>query len=181
MDEVRGTVATNAGMFLLWNPEQVARVVDYDSWESELLEDEDIGRHVAAGSAIPINIGADGAFEMVVRVGSGETPASLTEREARYLTISSDAYLFSSDGVARLTGIEDVGIGSPNAGLRASVPAGRWSVAVNLIAWDEEPGARDSSGNPGHGALPDFVLLLTPARTGKYAYRQELATFPEPG
>ena len=39
-------MATDAGMFGLWAPAAFGDIVDYDTWESELLEDEDIVRHI---------------------------------------------------------------------------------------------------------------------------------------
>jgi hypothetical protein len=151
--------------------------VDYDTWETELLEDADIRRHVAAGSAVPIYIGSDGAFQMVVRVGSGDIPPVLSEREARYEEVRSEPYLLVSDGVAYLTGIEYVIAGPVETGLTVPLPAGRWSVVVSLIAWEDEPGARNASGEPGPQALSDFVLLIAPEGEGPQSYRQSIETF----
>lgn len=175
--QIEGTVATSAGMFLLWNPDRFQSVIDYDTWETELLEDEDIERHIADGSVVPITIGADGAFAMVIRVGSAAEPAALTEREIRYLTTSSEPYVLGSDGRACLTGIEDVRSDPGSNSLSFALPSGRWSVTVHLIAWDDEPGARDATGEPGPNALPDFVLLLTPETSPPVPYRTEVETF----
>ena len=45
-----------------------AQVVDDDSWEPELLE-ESVARQVGGGHLVPITIGFDGAFQMLVRIG----------------------------------------------------------------------------------------------------------------
>lgn len=179
-DQIEGTVATNAGMFLLWSPEQFKSVVDYDTWEAELLEDEDIARHIASGSAVPINIGSDGAFTMLVRIGREGEPASLTERERRHLVVSSEPYLLVSSGRAALTGLEDVRSDPYPEALTFPLPPGRWIATVHIIAWDEEPGAKDAAGNPTLNALPDFVVLLMPETGPPVSYRQEVMTFPPP-
>jgi hypothetical protein len=82
-------LSTDSGMHVLWAPAPFANVHDYDTWDNELGEDADIQRHVVAGNLVPINIGSDGAFAFVVRVGAGSEPARLSERETQYLTVSS--------------------------------------------------------------------------------------------
>lgn len=52
---------------------------------------------------------------------------------------------------------------------------GRYAVRVTLVAWDDEPGARDSDGNPVPTALPDFVVQIR-----SETYRTEAATFDPP-
>jgi hypothetical protein len=65
-------MATDAGMLALWSPAAFSKVIDYASWEPERLDDEDRLRHIRAGALMPINIRSDGAFGVVVRVGSAE-------------------------------------------------------------------------------------------------------------
>ncbi|KUN65061.1 hypothetical protein AQJ46_28560 [Streptomyces canus] len=36
--------------------------MDYDTWDPQLGEDEDVERHIRTGSLVPINIRSDGAF-----------------------------------------------------------------------------------------------------------------------
>jgi hypothetical protein len=48
--EIVGAMATDAGMFGLWAPSSFRSVVDYETWEPLLLEEEDIKVHVAAGA-----------------------------------------------------------------------------------------------------------------------------------
>ncbi|MFD8597361.1 hypothetical protein ACFV1L_20390 [Kitasatospora sp. NPDC059646] len=47
-------------MLALWTPAAFSGVVDYDSWEPELLEDEDRLRHVRAGALVPIDVRSHG-------------------------------------------------------------------------------------------------------------------------
>jgi hypothetical protein len=91
-------VATDAGMPARLSPAAFSKVVDYASWEPELLDDEDRLRHIRAGALVPINIHSDGAFGVVVRVGSAEADAGLTERESAYVLVSSKPYFFHSQG-----------------------------------------------------------------------------------
>jgi hypothetical protein len=99
--EVTGVMATDAGMFGLWSPASFVDIVDYDTWESELLEDDDIKRHITAGAFVPVNIGSDGAFQVFARVGSASTTASLTQRERQYALVSSKPYLFITPVIDR--------------------------------------------------------------------------------
>ena len=176
--EVSGTIVTGAGMCGMWSPAAFSAVVDLDAWEAALLAEEDIAAHVAAGSFVPLNVGGDGAFGVVARVGATGAPAGLTQPERDWLLVESEPYLFVSAGAAVLSGIEQVAADAGEA-LSLAVPAGRWRVTVALIEWDAEPGSRDHSGGPGPDALPDFVVLVDPdARTGPY--RSSILTFDQP-
>ncbi len=42
---------------------------------------------------------------------------------------------------------------------------------------DAEPGAKDAQGKPAAGALPDFVVLISPENTTDRPYRTHLRTF----
>jgi hypothetical protein len=72
---------TDAGMLALWNPRRFADIVDYESWERQLYDDDDILRHVRDGHLVPVNIGGDGAFDFTVRTAT-DGDATPTEREA---------------------------------------------------------------------------------------------------
>jgi hypothetical protein len=167
---------TDAGMLALWAPEPFAGVTDEDTWDAELLEDEDLTRHIAAGHLVPLNVGSDGTYGVVVRVGSVSEPAALTEREFRYLYLTSEPYLLVSSGRAVVSGIEHVS-GDAATGLAVAVPAGRWSVTVSVLDWELEPDAVDAGGRPASFALPDFAVLLNPERGSAATYRTSLYTF----
>lgn len=181
--EADAVLTTDAGSWLLWQPEAFAHVHDYDGWATELEEDTDILRHVRSGVAVPISIDSDGAFAFRVRVARARsrlrrpTAADLTERERRYLTVSSEPYLLLSLGRVVISGIEHVGPFDSDRHLSVDVPEGRWVATAHLIEWDAEPGAKDHAGGPAPGALPDFVLLLNPEDDLMPPYRQSLATF----
>ncbi|MFJ8212100.1 hypothetical protein [Streptomyces sp. NPDC096033] len=179
-DECPATVATDAGMLVLWDPQRFEAVVDYDTWEDELLEDEDIVRHIQAGALVPLNVGGDGAFGVLVRSGTVVEPALLTERETAHRLVASQPYLFVSRGRALVGGIEDVSGHASDGVLEHPVPEGRCAVVVHLIDWQAEAGSQDKEGRPVPGALPDFVVLINPAQPGQGSFRSEVNTFEAP-
>ncbi len=117
-----GVYATDSGTLCVWNPDAFVGVRDYDTWEQELCDDEDILQHIEAGSLVPVGIhhGMDGAFGVVLRVGDADQPAKLTERETKYLRGKSEPYLFKSSGRLCLSGLEHVE-GQPGSSI-ACVP-----------------------------------------------------------
>jgi hypothetical protein len=160
--EVAMTAVTDAGLFALWNPSRFSHVTDYSSWEASLGDDADVAEHARAGDLVPIDLDADGAFGFLIRADSARA-VTLTDREQLYVTASSKPYLFQGEGTAHLSGIEYVSAAPPPATPAIGLPEGRYAVTVHLIDWAAEPGARDPSGKPADGALPDVVVLLGPA------------------
>ena len=173
--EVAVTARTDAGMWLLWQPQAFASVHDYDSWSMELEDDADVSRHVGQGHCCPINIGSDMAAAFVIRAGDASEAAVLTERELAYRVVSSDPYLVVSQGLVAISGIEDVGV---ETAAELALSPGPWAATVHLIAWDDEPGMK-VDGKPVPTALPDFVVLLNPADPGQ-PFRSDLITFTRP-
>lgn len=174
----RGVYPTDCGMHCVWDQAAFAAVTDYDSWSRELLNDSDIERHITAGRLVPLNIGSDGAMEVEVRVGTRESPAELTAREANYLIARSEPYKLHATGSTGVSGIEQVVV--PLEANVGTVPlaAGEYAVTVHLIAWDEEPGMQTEDG-PATDALPDYLVLVNPAAPGT-RYRTALLTFDTP-
>jgi hypothetical protein len=168
-------VSTDAGMLAVWNPKQFTSIVDYDSWERELLEDKDILRRVRAGHLVPINFGRDFTAAVTVRIEPLANPR-LSEREARYAFFASDPYLYVSDGELCLTGLEGIERDPSPASVMAIAP-GRYQVTIHILDWDLEPGAKDESGRPTANALPDYLVLVSPESAPDFAYRTELETF----
>jgi hypothetical protein len=168
-------VSTDAGMLAAWNPKQFATVVDYDTWERELLEDKDILRHVRDGNLVPINIGRDFAAGVTVRIEPLADP-KLSEREARYLFLSSEPYLYVSDAEMCVSGIESIDR-DPDPSRVISIAPGRYQVTIHMLDWDDEPGAKDESGRPTANALSDFLILVSPEPRPNSVYRVELETF----
>lgn len=180
LDEVSATVATDAGMLVLWDPQRFEAVVDDETWEDELLEVEDIVIHIQAGSLVPLNVGGDGAFGVLVRAGTAAAPAMLTERETAHQLVASQPYLFVSRGRALLGGIEDVSGDTADGVIEHPMPEGRCVVVVHLIDWQAEAGSQDKEGRPVPGALPDFVVLVNPAQPGQGNFRTAVNTFEAP-
>jgi hypothetical protein len=178
---IRGTYMTNSGMTCLWNPAAFIDVMDYDTWEAELLEDEDIRRHIRAGAFVPINIQSDGVYEIEVRVGTAADPAVLSEREAKYEFVASEPYLFRSTGRLCVSGIECVEKKPADGVGVLAIPRGDYAVKVHLIGWDQEPGMKRKDGKPKKEALPDFVAVMNPKPKGKTKFRTKVETFPPPG
>lgn len=171
------TLSTDAGMHALWAPEPFADVHDHDTWDTELGENADIQRHVVAGNLVPINIGSDGAAAFIVRVGDRGEPARLSERETRYLLVSSQPYLLTTRGHAFVSGIEHVAVDASQGPTHAiHVANGKHSVTIHLIDWKAEPDATRDDGTPVDHALPDFVILINPADHATN-YRKNLTTF----
>jgi hypothetical protein len=173
--EFSETVVTGAGMFGMWSPPAFRGVIDYGTWEAELLEDQDIFRHILAGVFVPIHIHSDGAFQFLVRIGTPSVPAELTVREREFLVVVSDPYLFVATDGAILSGIEHAGA-RPGPHLQVPLPPGRWQVIVSIVDWTAEPGMQDGRGDPLPGSLPDFTLLMNPER-GPAGYRTAVETF----
>jgi hypothetical protein len=174
------TLATDAGMHALWVPEPFADIHDYDTWDKELGEDPDIQRHVVNGNLVPINIGSDGVFAFIVRVGDDREPAGLSEREAQYLAVSSQPYLLATQGRALLSGIEHIDAEPSESRTHAvHLTRGRCSVTIHLIDWKAEPNATGPDSAPADHALPDFVVLINPAQFAT-GHRTKLTTFDPP-
>ena len=174
---MRKVVATGSGMFALWEKSAFANVVDYDTWESRLLEDTDIEKEIAAGHLVPINIHGDGVSEIEVRAGTQESPASLSDRESRYITVSTPApYFLRAKTILHFGGIEYVHVEpAPETGSVVLDP-GDYQVQVHLIDWQQEPGMTNTDGSPVAGALPDFVVVINPI-SGQRPSRTSVNTF----
>ncbi|MFF3415364.1 hypothetical protein ACFYW9_11770 [Streptomyces sp. NPDC002698] len=178
--ETVSTVATDAGMLALWDPRRFTGIVDYDTWDPQLGEDEDVERHIRIGALVPINIRSDGAFGVLVRTGEVGLLARLTERESRHRLVTSDAYLLHSSGQVWLSGVEAVGAEVWPGTVQCDLPAGRYSVVIHLIAWEDEPGSVDEDGTPSETALSDFVVLINPAMPEQDTFRSAVETFDQP-
>ena len=156
-------------MHCLWDLLPFRSIDDYESWERELLEDNGIQRHAAAGHLVPINIHSDGAFAFVVRVDPGGSPA-LTSDEERRVVVSSDPYLFRSTGTLALSGIEHVHREpEPRVVVTAQVESGDYEARVFLMDYDDIPDKTENH--------PDFILLI--GRVSASSHRTSIETFPQ--
>jgi hypothetical protein len=177
--ETSSVVFTDAGMLALWDTARFSGVVDYDSWEAELLDDEDLIGHIDAGELVPITVASDGMWQVLVRTGTAAEPARLTGRENRYLRSTAEPYLLISTGEVRLSGLEAIGVDLLERTTEFGLPAGRYMVRAHLIDWASEPGSRKDTGEPLPHALPDFVILVDPEQ-GQPTYRACVESFDEP-
>ena len=167
------TVATNAGMLALWRSSAFADVDGYEAWEERV--NARIGEAITSGELVPIGIQNDGAWGVRLAVA----PDAATEREVAYTVVTSEPYLLVADGSPLvLSGVETVGDPSVSP-VSLSLPEGRYAVRTRIIAWDEEPGARDASGKPGPNALADFLVLVEPSE-GSERFRASDLTFDRP-
>jgi hypothetical protein len=106
--ESSGTIWTDSGMCALWDQASFPAMVDYDAYVAALGSDERIASRIEAGAFVPVGIESDGVFGALVRVGKS---ATLTERESRYVTKTSDPYLFvcsGQDGKATADALPDL-------------------------------------------------------------------------
>ncbi|BAV10189.1 hypothetical protein SAMN05421788_104441 [Filimonas lacunae] len=171
MKEYKQVLDTHAGMWALWNPAIRKDVqIDKKNAPAQLALTQWIKQQLL----VPVNIENSGSLEFWVRVGR---EAKLTDRERRYVVVSSAHYGIVSDGRLCLSGIEYV---------RDRIDAGhvciidtnhaRHVVTLFIIDWKAEPGMLNSDGVPSRLALPDFIVLISQAQAEK-KYRLSLNTF----
>ena len=167
--EFSRVLGTDSGMHAMWDRAHFSEIRDYPSWERELLEDDDIERHIAAGHLVPINIGHDGAFHITVRAERASMPA-LEEHEQARVLVQSEPYRFQSLGHVDVSGIEHVGE-DPDVRTVASLDfaAGDYEARVHLLDWDDRPVSERG---------PDFIVLVGPPSTGPF--RRTVRTFERP-
>jgi hypothetical protein len=168
--ELTATLTTGSGMHLVWDRVHFAGVRDYPSWERELLDDQDIKRHISAGHVVPVNIQSDGAFVISVRADVGLLPG-LHPQEKGHVVAVSGSYRFECLGHVDVSGIEYV-TDEPSPPLVASggLQNGTYQATVHLLDWYDLP-VRDESN-------PDFVVLIGPYDGG--VFRQSVTTFEGP-
>lgn len=158
-------------MLCIWDYDSFKHIHDYDSWDEELCEDEDISRNIMKHSFVPLNLG-DGAFEVEVRLSGN----NLNEREKGYLLVPSQPYALQTTGTICISGLEHV-TGDLDKNISViSVNPGYYVVQVNLIDWNQEPGATYVNGNPTDMALPDMIVFIEP-NTSTAEFRTEIETF----
>lgn len=169
----RQDLMTDSGMFGVWNYQSFSHIVDYDTWDPELCEDEDILKQISGGKFVPIDLG-DGVASVDVRIDS---PNTMNSREKEYLLVPSKPYKLRTSGKVCVSGIEYIGKDpSATQTLTFDVEAGEYTVYVNLIDWNQEPEAMDAEGNPTENALPDVIVFITKEKP-KEVFRCDLETF----
>ena len=86
---VRARCTTDAGMLVLFDAVHFASITDQESWEEELLDDEDIVGHIEAGHLVPLQGGTDGRFEVEVRLARGGIHDTCNEEIAPLLQLQT--------------------------------------------------------------------------------------------
>ncbi len=127
---VRETLKTGLGMFALWNRNDFAAIVDYETWKPQLGDDEAIERQVAKGTLIPIKVHSFAPHIFEIRVGSPDMSAVLTPAESRSVTDLSGPFPFRSLGGLNLSAIEAIGSEVGNDVARVRMVPGDYSVTV---------------------------------------------------
>jgi hypothetical protein len=175
---LRNILKTDSGMFGIWDENYFYDVIDYDSWEQELLEDNNICNRIKLGHLVPININSDGAFEFEIRVGDD---AELNVREKKYTLVSSEPYLFRSQGKLNISGIEFIEKDPDESVGSLVIPSGSYQVYIHLIDWEDEPNSKESDGKPLKDALPDFLVLLKNySESSSDIFRTKIESFDTP-
>lgn len=166
-------IATNSGLWGLWDYYQYKNVNSYDEWEKLFCEDKDILKQIDISKFVPININSDGCFQFRIKLNE-----PLDERESRYILVKSDEYLLNTDGTVILSGIENIDCAvRDNECIRFNLNKGYYSIVIHLIEWDAEPNMKLEDGTPSHNALPDFIVSIQPTNNINKSYRKELDTF----
>ena len=105
--QISRTIGTDAGKCALWQTEYFESTGDPGDWDDWASDPGLLTQAIPAGAFVPIGVGADGVFEVLVRWGfSGE---GLTERERRCVVVSSEPYLLTSPGVVYVGKLEEAG------------------------------------------------------------------------
>ena len=90
--------------------------------------------------------------------------------------MSSDPYLFVSDGAALISGYEQIE-NTPRDLPTVDLPPGRYAATIHLLDWEAEPGSQADDGEPSESALPDFVVLFEPEPDPVPAFRTKIVSF----
>ncbi len=170
---MKKTHHTDSGMLCIWDYESFKHIHDYDSWDKELCEDANIRNNISKSAFVPLNLG-DGAFEVNVRFDSNRY---LTDRENAYLLVPSQPYLLKTSGIICLSGLEHVSRDIGQNVSKFDVEQGTYAVQINLIDWNQEPGAVDSQGGPTNMALPDMIVFMNKFVDSDSNFRTEIETF----
>lgn len=133
-------------------------------------------KYIQIGKFVPINIQSDGGFQFVVRIGNVQNLEKPDTRESQYSFVSSEAYLFDTDGDAYVSGFEHISGNYLENLPNFSLKKGRYVVNVYMLDWEAESGSKDENGQPTANALPDFLILINPEEA-PIQYRQKVLTF----
>ncbi|MFC3550774.1 hypothetical protein ACFOLC_07045 [Lysobacter cavernae] len=160
---------TDAGMHGLWDPHSFADVCTRARWEARFMENSSIERSIANGSFVPIYVHTDGSPMIEVRTGLGGAAAALTPIEQDRVVRTSRPYLFRSQGLLSLSGIEYISGMQDAASRTIALAPGKWTVRIMDLRADV-PGQDPET-------VPDFVALINPESIGAVDYARSVETF----
>jgi hypothetical protein len=169
--DIRAALPTDSGMHGIWSPQAFKDVCSLEAWETRFIENRDIEASIKVGSFVPIYVHSDGTPLISVRLARSGTPATLASVEEQYLQKRSDEYLFVSQGMLAVSGIEYIGGLAPKATRIIPLQSGRWSVRVFELAAPRGPEGKASPD------IPDFVVLVNPESSPTPKYRESVETF----
>ena len=169
---MKNTYHTDSGMLCIWDYDSFKHINDYDSWDKELCEDDDIIKNIKNNSFVPLNLG-DGAFEVEIRLSEN----NLSKREKEYLLVPSQPYSLKTTGKICISGLEHVTSEADENISELKIESGQYVVQVNLIDWNQEPEAVNEDGSPTDIALPDMIVFIYKDNTTNSNFRTEIETF----
>jgi len=166
------SLPTDSGMHGLWDPQRFRTLCDFDAWARNFVDDQDIRRHIASGAFVPIYVQSDGVALIEVRVGSAQAPASFDPGAQARIERRSSPYLFVSQGMVGVSGIEYINAYSGDASRFLALPPGRWVAEVLQVEPQEGLDSQLAD------RVPNFVVLLNPEPAqGPPHYSQDVDTF----
>jgi hypothetical protein len=156
-------------MLGIWRTSTFGHMTDQDQWRADVADDHALAAQIAAGAFVPINVGGNGTFRVLVR--GADSPGRFVKRERTYLLASSEPYLLISDGALELGGIECVGGLAGGETTAIPLDSGRYGVVVHSLDWQAEPGSHTANGEPSRRALADLLveIYVEPDRLPSYA------------
>lgn len=164
---------THRGMWALWDYDHFKDITTIEEFENTFNSEEDVVKQVKLGKFVPIYVHANGEFQFRVKINE-----KLSAREKKYISATSKAYLFETDGQCYLSGIELIdNIVLENEVMEFNLDKGMYEVVVNLVEWDREPGMRLEDGSSAPDALPDFIIEIKAVDKKKREYNTCIDTF----
>lgn len=164
---------THRGMWTLWDYEYFKDITTIEEFENTFTDEEDVVKHIEKAKFVPIFVHSNGEFHFRVKIDE-----KLDKREKKYISATSDTYLFETDGKAYLSGIEFIdNLVIDNEVIELSLDKGMYEVTINLVEWDKEPGMRLEDGSASEDALPDFIVEIKSIDNKKKKYRTKIDTF----
>jgi uncharacterized membrane protein len=160
-------LATDSGMWGIWDINEYAHIMNYDDWEKFFLENVDMQEQIVRSKFIPITIHSDGVFEFETRVGTMGELAVLSEDEKKMVVVASEKYGLNASGKVGVSGIEHID-GKFQEESVCIIPLQGWySAVVYLIDREKNPDA------------PDFIILLNQEAEYSHQFSTRLKTFEQ--